>query len=298
MSVCPSCVTITNRSVDCISTNMTYRWQFCVTNTGTDPIKYLSILDLPPGVTVNQDIITLPSVLNPGQGTCQTIFVTNTAGLTNLCFTVGAHSTNFFKCCSVANCITFEPCCVFFSAERPPLPLSASGCYDYIFTVKNVTVPPIPIKYLFLVQDPAPPPACVTFSREIIYFNPPLQPNESMTNITVKVCFGKGCAGPFYFLAGASDTNLVHCCSIRHRLPPGPPPISFPGGFDGSVFEPGTITVPLVIDTTYVRPSLVRLYEGTNVIYSAQYAGTNSTVLSVNWSNGGGWRLHPVGGGD
>src|SRR6185436_19101215 len=142
------CVSITNRAVDCMATNMTYQWQFCVTNNSPDPIQFLSLLDLPPGVTVNQDIITLPSVLSNGKGACLTIFVTNTPGLTNMCFTVGAHTTNFFKCCSITNCITFAPCCVFFSAESV-VPVPGSGCFNYTFTVKNVTS--IPIKYLYLV---------------------------------------------------------------------------------------------------------------------------------------------------
>src|SRR5882672_1527446 len=30
-------------------------------------------------------------------------FITNTPGLTNFCFTIGAHSSNFFQCCSITN---------------------------------------------------------------------------------------------------------------------------------------------------------------------------------------------------
>ncbi len=276
------CLSITNRAVDCMSTNQTYKWDFCVTNTWTDPIKYLSLTDLPGGVTVNQDIITLPSVLMPGQGTCLTIYITNTPGLTNMCFTIGAHTTNFFLCCSITNCLTFEPCCVFFSGETMT-PIAGTGCYNYTFNVRNVT-PSTTMRYLFLVQDPAPPPTCVTFTPDILVL-PPLAPGQSVTR-TVKVCIASGCTGPIHFLASAHDTNLTHCCSTRHRVPPASV-IKWPGGLDGTVFEPGTILLPIELDTTFVTPSVITVYEGTNVIKNLEFApGSEPTNgVSVIWSN-------------
>jgi len=279
------CMNITNKALDCVVTNKTYAWQFCITNCSTDGIKYLSFPDLgSSGVSPNQDLITLPSVLYPGQGTCLTVYLTNTTSLTNVCFTIGGHSTNLTVCCAITNCLTFTPCCVNFANESVA-PIPGTGCYNYTFTFKNLTVPPVPIKYLILVQDPAPPPNCITFTPDIVTLGP-LAPGAS-TIISVKVCIAAGCKGPFCFLAGAVDTNLVNCCSTRHCIPPGgPKPIAFAGGFDGRVFEEGTlISVPIAIDTTTVRPTHITLYDGGAVLYSADTTISNSTVLSVTWSN-------------
>ena len=269
------CVKIDNKEVECINTNKTYLWQFCITNCWNQGIKHLSFLDLPPGLTISDEIVTLPSVLLPGQGTCLTLYLTNAPGLTNVCFTVGAHTTNFFECCSVTNCLTLAPCCVYLTGEKltpiftfPPV----ANCYNYTFTVKNVTCPPIPIKYMFLVQDPAPPPNCITFTPEVITFNPALQPNQSMTK-SVKVCLPPSslCKAPYYFLASAHNSNLVECCSTRYCLPKASwcHPIDFPHGVDGSVVLAGsTIRVPVIIDRSIVQPRRAIGYDGTNAVAS------------------------------
>lgn len=288
------CVKIDNKLVECINTNKTYEWQFCVTNCWNQGIKYLSFLDLPPGLDINEDIVMLPSVLPPGQGLCLTNYFTNTAGLTNLCFTVGAHTTNLLECCSVTNCLTLAPCCLYLTSEKltpifmiPPM----GNCYNYTFTVKNVASPPLPLSYLLLVQDPMPPPSCISFTPNLITFSPPLLPNQSMTK-TVKVCLtpSKPCKGPFYFLAGAHNSNLVECCSTRHCLPKAMfcHPVDIP--IDDVVFRAGTtITVPVVIDRSIVQPQSVTLSDGTNVIASianpAEGQSDNIFTLSVTWSN-------------
>ena len=148
--IVPRCIELTNQAVNCIGTNMTYEWQFCVTNSSTNVFKYLDFPDLPAGVTINEDIVVLPTDLNPGEVACHTLYITNTAGLTNLCFTVGAHDADLDQCCSISNCITFTPCCVSISQESlVPLP---GGCYDYTFTVENTHFPPAPAEYLMLVH--------------------------------------------------------------------------------------------------------------------------------------------------
>jgi hypothetical protein len=91
------CLIATNEVVDCIDTNKTYQYKLCVTNQFSGPISYLSFVDLPTGVTFSPDIYTLSQPLNPGQGTCVTIYVTNSAGVSNICFTLGAHTTNFVR---------------------------------------------------------------------------------------------------------------------------------------------------------------------------------------------------------
>jgi len=267
------CVRITNKPAECIETNMTYLWQFCITNCWTNDLKYFSFVDLPQGITLSAEIITLPTLLKPGQGTCLSVYVTNSTGLTNACFTVGAHTTNFFECCSVTNCITFAPCCLYLSEERllpiymsPPM----AGCYNFTFNVKNVTVPPVPMSYLFLVQDPPPPPTTITFTPAIITFNPPLLPGQSMLK-TVKVCIAPGTKGPYYFLAAAHNSNLVECCSIRDCIPKPaiPTPVCIGHGVDGTVAHAGsTIPVPVIVDSSVVRPTRLTGYDGSNVVAS------------------------------
>lgn len=286
---CLCCLTITNQSVNCLSnmTYQTYQWQFCVTNCSQDIFEYLDIPDLPAGVTLSENIVTLWPVLNPGQGTCLTLYITNTIpDLASLCFTIWAHNTNLVQCCSISNCITLPSCCMSLSDESL-VPLPGTGCYNYYFTIQNTS--PFPTEYLMLVQNPPSPPApaCVSFSPDIFWMSPPLLPWQSV-NESTKVCIAPGCKGPFCFFLGATDENPCtnQCCSIWRCLPVvSNAPVSFVTGFDGATFAAGTITVPLALDTTYVEPSLVRVYVGTNIIYSATSNVTTSTVLSVTWGN-------------
>src|SRR5206468_11588574 len=111
----PGCLFITNEVVDCIDTNGTFTYKFCVTNQFNGPISYLSLLDPPTGVTFNPDVIALPVTLQPGQGICVSVTITNTSTATNLCFRIGAHTTNFVQCCAVPHCINLPKCCVYLS---------------------------------------------------------------------------------------------------------------------------------------------------------------------------------------
>jgi hypothetical protein len=277
------CLNITNQAVDCVTTNKTYLWQFCVTNCSTDIIKYLTLPDMATsGVIPGQDVITLPTALSPGQGTCVSLYLTNSIGLTNLCFTVGAHSTNFFFCCSVTNCLKFAPCCVSFSSESL-VPLAGSGCFTYTFSIKNDTQT-VPLRYIVLVPDQP----CVSFTPDILALTPPLLPGQSVVK-SVKVCFTAPCKGPFCFQAGALDTNLLNCCSSHHCLPPASsPPIVIDGGLDGAVREAGTIPVPIVLDPSVVVPTRVTLFDGGAVVSSSQVTISNITTLTMNWNATGG----------
>ncbi len=61
------CLSIGNQSVDCLATNNTYVWNFCITNNFNGPVGYLSFPDLPPGVTISQDIYQISPTLQFGQ---------------------------------------------------------------------------------------------------------------------------------------------------------------------------------------------------------------------------------------
>ncbi|HTI70532.1 MAG TPA: hypothetical protein VMF06_11240 [Candidatus Limnocylindria bacterium] len=275
VSIGSACLSIKQQTVDCLSTNMTYQWQFCVTNTGADPIQYLSLLNVPPGLGVTPDLITLPSILTTGQGTCLSVIVTNTTGAKSACLTIGAHTTNFFKCCSITNCLDFAPCCLAFSDEKL-VPVAGTGCYNYTFSVRNVSA--TPIKYIFLIQDPAGPPTCVTFTPDIVVL-PPLLPGVSAVR-TVKVCFGAGCPAPHGFLAGAADTNLVNCCSTHHVLPlpstgTGTSVLSFAAGFDGSLYNVGTdIPIEVDMDPKIVQPRHLTILAGDTAIQDFEFGPT------------------------
>ena len=264
---CDCCIKITNKSVECVDTNMTYQWDFCITNCWTESIKYFSFLDLPPGVTLNEDIITLPLPLAPGQGTCLTLYLTNKSGLefTNLCFTVGAHTTNFNVCCSVIHCLTLPPCCVWISNDVATPITGQPNCYTYNpGMIKNLSL--VPVKYLFLVPQPDAPNNTFSFSPNVITFNPPLLPNQTpvpgqMSPSTLKLTVNPGAPMPLCFLASLHDSNLVNCCSVRKYITSVKRPIDFPDGFDGSVFLAGSdIRVPVNIDRSVVGASMLKLY--------------------------------------
>jgi len=231
------CITIANRAVECISTNNTYAWNFCVTNNFNGPIGFLSFPDMPPGVTIDHDILPLNTVLQPGEGTCLTVYLTNSSGASNVCFLVGAHSTNMVQCCSITNCLTFTPCCAYFTktAEEHLVPIPGQpNCYNYFFNVKNVSSSYV--KYIYLTADD---PNCITFTPAILQPTPnPLPPGgETTVPLMTKVCINPACLkNPLCFTVSLHTSNLVQCCAVKRCLPKPHGPIGIANPADGSVY--------------------------------------------------------------
>jgi hypothetical protein len=275
--VCGSgCVQITNQTVACVNTNQAYLWSFCVTNNFTNEIQYLSIPNPPAGVTFSEDIIKLPVDLNPGQGACVSLYVTNQSTNATICFTMGAHNTNFFACCSFSNCLTFAPCCAFVSSEKLQPIAGSPNCYSYTVTLENTTTNTI--QYVSLIPDSSP---CLSFNKDIITLSPPLQPNQSAT-FTTTVCITRSttCLGPYCFMIALANSNFVQCCSTEHCLRPLPVPIVVTNPANGSVFStPVDIGLGVTLDTNVSFTSVTYLANGQPV------ASSSGPPFSAVWSN-------------
>lgn len=271
------CLSITNRSLDCTATNGTYAWSFCVTNQFTGPVGFLSFPNLPSGVTVQNDILQLNPVLQPGQGTCLTINITNTLGPTNLCFTVAAHSTNLVQCCAITNCLSFTPCCAYVFNETVTAIPGAANCYNYSLAVRNVSTQAV--SYVFLVPDPYS--TCSIFTPDIVHLATPLLPGQQTLVGPIKVCITPSCPKPLCFLVSLQNSNFVQCCAARHCLPPPiNPPIALGNPADGTVFLTPT-AIPLAVDLSGdIRFSSVTYRANDQVIGSSSVA-----PYSVVWSN-------------
>ena len=273
------CIVLSNQVATCINTNQTYYWTFCVTNDFNSEIQYLSLPNPPAGVTFSQDIIQLPVDLQPGQGTCVSLYVTNMSASTNICFTMGAHNTNFFLCCSITNCLTFTPCCAYVvtNSATPILILGpVNNCVNYSLTIKNVSQEAV--SYLFFTPDPYN--NCLVFTPDIIHLNTPLLPGQTSSVLgPIKVC--RNCPQPLYFLLSLLNSNLVQCCSIRHRMPsPTFLPIAVGSPLDGSFFLEGA-NIPLAVDLSGDITFSSVLYRA-----NGQVVASNSVPpFSAIWSN-------------
>ena len=282
-----SCLCITNKSVDCISTNGTYAWNFCVTNCWNHAIQYISFPDLPPGVTINSDVHLINPALQPGQGTCLTLYLTNTVGPTNFCFTIGVIATNFVECCSTTNCLTLVPCCNYFTNAVPHSIPGQPNCYTLSLAVKNVSQPPMDVSYLFLTSDPF---NCLAFTPDVIPLIPKLKPNETRV-ISTKLC--TTCPSPWCFYVTLWNTNLSDCCSTRHCLPkPITPPIALSGLADGTVFTTPA-DIPLAVDLS----GGIEFVSVTYVASGQVIAVADTAPFSAIWSNAppGDYVLHADG---
>lgn len=270
------CLSITNKAVDCISTNSTYAWTFCVTNNWNHAMQYLSFPDLPTGVKINPDVLLLNPALQPGQGTCRTLYLTNTGTATNFCFTIGVIATNFVDCCSITNCLSLVPCCAYVTNEfRHPIP-GQPNCYYYYLQVKNVW--DMDVSYIMLTPDVF---NCLTFTPDILPLVPPLKPGETRWLNTTRLCVSPSCKLPQCFYMTLWNTNFTECCSIRHCLPKLiPPPIDLVSPADGSVFLTPT-NIPLAADVSgEIGFSAVQFLANDQVI-----AIDTRAPFSATWSN-------------
>jgi hypothetical protein len=210
------CWTITNEVVTCTATNGIYLYTFCATNGFSGPVSYLTLLNPPPGVTFTPDVLPLAAPLQPGQGGCFTVAIQVTGEAPGeLCFRVGAHNTNFAQCCVTEHCLTLPQCCVAVIDESAVAVPGQPNCYDYTFSIRNETVPPVSIQYLILVPDPPNSGASVT--PDILFLSTPLLPGQTVTR-TVRLCVPAAGGSPCFTLS-VHDTNFNRCCSIRHCLP-------------------------------------------------------------------------------
>jgi hypothetical protein len=271
-----TCISISNQSVTCINTNQTYNWSFCVTNNFTGEINYLSIPNPPAGVTFSKDILQLPVDLQPGQGTCVSLYFTNMSASTNICFTMGAHNTNFFLCCSINVCLALPPCCANVTNETLHAIRGQPNCYTYNLIFENTTTSTI--QWVYLVPESS---ACMSFNRDIILLSPPLLPNQSRS-IPTTVCLSSAatCSAPYCFLVALVNSNFVQCCSVPHCLPalPGPAGVATPA--DGSVFvTPVNIPMTATLDTNF--PLSAVFYMANGQVVATSYTPPFSAV----WSN-------------
>lgn len=214
------CLSVGCEALQCV-TNGVWNYRFCVTNLSKDVIQYVSFLDLPPGVTFTPSIFTASPPLLPGQATNVTVTINAPVGSTNVCFTMGLHTTNFVKCCGVLHCVALPECCTRL-IDSSMTYLTNSGptsFYNYTITFQNLSSDSV--KYVFFAPDQP----CVVFNPAIVnmtlpaYGGPSLMLPGQIRTITVQVQITAPCPGPLTFLLATHNSNLVECCSSRVRLP-------------------------------------------------------------------------------
>jgi hypothetical protein len=242
-----ACARIGCERLECL-TNGVWSYRLCVTNLSADTMEYISLLDTPAGVTLAPNLFHLAPPLTTGQGTNITVTLAGPVGMTNVCFTLAIHTTNFVKCCSVMHCVAVPECCTrileniltFVSASGP------TSTYNYMLTFQNLST--TPVKYVFFVPDQP----CVTFIPSIVdvtlpAFGGPNQvlPGQTRTlNLQVKIT--APCPGPLTYQLATHNSNLVECCSSRLKLPAkGAAKLVSP--VDGSAVLTGT---PVVLEAT------------------------------------------------
>ena len=215
-----ACARIGCERIECL-TNGVWSLKLCVTNLSPDTMEYISLLDTPAGVSLSPNILHLVPPLATGQGTNISVTITGPVSLSNLCFTLAVHTTNFVKCCSVMHCVRLPECCTRILENQLTF-VSASGptsTYNYLLTFQNLST--TPVKYLFFVPDQP----CVTFIPNIVdltlpAFGGPNQvlPGQTRTvNLQVKIT--APCPGPLTYQFATHNSNLVECCSSKLKLP-------------------------------------------------------------------------------
>ena len=201
--------------------------------------------------------------------------------LTNVCFTMGAYSTDFSRCCSTTNCLTLAPCCAYVppgsvcvvgpSERLVPIP-GQPNCYNYTVTVRNVSSEGA--EYIFFTADPTY--GCLTFTPDIV---PTVLPRNGQVTVTVEVCLGPAPCGRC-FLISLHDA----CCSTRHCLPSdaggawGAVAVGSPA--DGSLFMTPT-SIPLAVILT---PDIK--FSSVSYVANGEVVASNSVPpFSAIWSN-------------
>ncbi len=209
---CCDCITFNNERLECLGNN-SFNWSFCVTNTGTLTNGHLVILDLPPGVTVDSQIINLNPPLAPGEGACTSITFTLSPDVkTNtLCFRVAAHTPDFNECCVIPKCLNLPDCCGIIGSESIKCD-SAAGTFSWSMTITNLSG--VTAAYLVVVPDPA---GCASVVNPVIALTPPLANGQS-TNLTITIAATNAPCDQACLRISLHDKQFVSCCSFTHCI--------------------------------------------------------------------------------
>lgn len=240
------CAVFGCETLECV-TNGVWRYRFCVTNLTKDTIQYVSFVNLPPGAAVTPNIVAFSPGLPPGGFTNTTVTLTGPAGMTNFCFTLGLHTTNFVRCCSVLHCVELPECCVRVVENKLSFVGSTgpTNFYNYVLTLQNLTANSV--HYVMLVPNKP----CFKFIPNIVDVTLPIYGGPSEIGpgqtrvLNLQVQITSPCPGPLTFLVATLTSNMVECCSLRVRLPAGAAGLKLETPLDGSLVLENTPVVLL-----------------------------------------------------
>ena len=269
-----ACVNLGCQRVECVQDGQ-WSYSLCVTNLEGSPLNFLSLLNAPGGVTFTPNFINLAPPLNPGQSTNLTITINGPAALTNLCFDVGAYTTNeVAPACSIPNCVALPACCnrVLASSVTYGTVSGLTSTYNYSITIQNVTGNPL--KFVGFGADQS----CVTFLPPLINLTLPayggpslLLPGQSRT-LNLQFQRTAPCPGANTFHLSTFDTNLVACCSTKLTLPPAKY-VKIISPYDGSVVLTNTPVLLRAISIGACTINWVKFYSDTTFLGEAVAAG-------------------------
>jgi hypothetical protein len=260
-----TCVGVGCGALQCLSAG-TWSYNFCITNLGGTPMTALSLFNPPAGVNITPNLIPLSPPLNTLQVTNLAVTITGPASLTNICFKVGAHTTNELDFdCSIPVCVKLPACCnhVITNSLTYVSTVGTTSTYNYSITIQNVTGSPI--KFVGF----GPEQSCLSFLPPLINLTLPayggpslLLPSQTRT-LNLQVQKVAPCPGTNFYLS-TFDTNLIACCSTKASLPP-PKCVKIVSPYDGSVVLTNTPVLLRALPIVFINPcnfGWVKFYSG------------------------------------
>jgi hypothetical protein len=215
----PGCLLVTNEVVRCV-TNGVYTYSFSVINQFREPVYWLTLIDLPPGVTVNGqpfgNMFYLDPPLATGDGTNFTVTLGYSGPPTNLCFRFTLHNDFFAECCAVEHCLRLDECCALIFNECVQTKTNAAGdlTYSYSFSFQNLSTSAV--YYVFLVPHP-PTNNCFTINPPFLYIPGGLPPG-GVLQTNVEIIPSGDCGPTICLLVALHDARFNECCSVQHCL--------------------------------------------------------------------------------
>jgi hypothetical protein len=256
------CVDVDCPVVECLSDGV-WNYQFCVTNLGATSLNNLSLFGAPAGVSFTPSLITLIPPLAGGQSTNLSVTIHGPITLSNICFQIGAHTTDeVVPLCDVPQCLTLPACCnrVITNSLTFASTIGLVTTYSYSVTIQNITG--VPLRFVGFGADQP----CVTFLPSLIDLTFPaygtnlLLPGQTCT-LNLQVKRTAPCPGTNSFHLSTFDTNFTACCSTKVTMPPAKC-VQIVSPYGGSVLYP---TSPVLVRARAFGPcelTWVKIFDG------------------------------------
>ncbi|MRG91491.1 hypothetical protein [Polyangium spumosum] len=196
-----ACATVSTYPLACSGGDGGYEVTIKISNDTDQPIAHVLL----PDPHVSPNVVTLPTPLQPGEGTTVTVNVSGVNPGAGFCLDVGMTNASHEECCSQSVCFEIPACCFSVVGEKTScIPGAPGGEFNYSFKFENRTLDTIEHVFIF-------PPSGVAVWPQ--YVDVPPTPPGDIAHVGGLSFAGATPGEELCVTVGIHDEEMNECCA-------------------------------------------------------------------------------------